>query len=161
MTRQKKAEPGQYLTIRLGAQICAIQVTAVREINQVSEITDVPSTPDFVRGVINLRGKIIPVVDLKSKFGMPETTATRETCIVVIDCDHGHVGIVVDQVNEVVDIKENEIEPPPALGENELDYLMGLAKVKEKVLLLIDVVHSLSKEQFLKKFAVNLQKVAA
>lgn len=162
MTIKTMASPGQYLTIVLGTQTCAITVTAIREINQVSEITPIPNTPKFVRGVINLRGKIVPVVDLKHKFGMSETGLKRGTCIAVIECDHGLVGVLVDEVKDMVELKQDEIEPSPNLGdERSLSYLMGIGKVKDKVLVLIDVTHALSREQFLKDLALNLEKMVA
>ena len=129
MSVHDAAQPGQYLTFVLGAQDYAVPVLSIREINQVSEITAVPSTPDFVLGVINLRGKIIPVVDLAQKFAMPKTNMVRQTCIVVIDCDHGQVGVLVDQVNEVADFDRSQIEPAPQLGRDaDSAFIIGMGK---------------------------------
>jgi purine-binding chemotaxis protein CheW len=160
MAAHHVATAGQYLTLRLGLQDCGIQILSVREINQISDIVEVPNTPAFVKGVINFRGKIIPVVDIKVKFGLPVTAFTRETCLVVIDCDHGAVGIIVDQVIEVIDLKENEIEQSPNFGCDEnLTYLMGIGKLKNKILIILDVVQALSKDQFLKNMFINLEKL--
>lgn len=150
----QQARPGQYLTFGLGNQSYAVPIGAVREIIQVCEITTVPKTPSFVEGVINLRGKIIPVVDLKMKLGMSRAAATRQTCIIVIEAESGQVGIIVDQVNEVVDLEASQIEPSLSIGDDDsLGFLMGLGKLPDRVLILVDIVHTLSRENFLHEFS--------
>ena len=145
------AFPGQYLTFCLADNWYAVPIRFVREINQMSTITPVPRTPSFVKGVINLRGKIIPVVDLRLKFGLPEAKYDRSTCIVVIEAEAGNVGVIVDQVNDVVDLTDKQIEPSPTLGSSKhLEFLMGMGKLTDRVLILVDIVKSLSKENFMK-----------
>lgn len=148
MTEKTKAKPGQYLTFQLMSEQYGVPIEAVREINRVGEITPVPRTPDFVKGVMNLRGKIIPVINLRVRFGMDSLEYTRDTCIIVIDCDFGQVGMIVDAVKEVADLNENQIEPPPVLGnEKTLSFVRGMGKLDDRVIILVDVVLALSHEQ--------------
>ncbi len=156
-----RALPGQYLTFILKERPYGVPIGSVREINQVSDITPVPQTPDYVIGVMNLRGKVIPVIDLKYKFGIEYTKYTRETCIIVIEGESGHVGILVDQVSEVVEFKSAQIEPPPALGDEErLAYVTGMGKFDTKVIILVDIVLAISKES-ISKINEIVQSVAA
>jgi purine-binding chemotaxis protein CheW len=135
---------GKYLTFQLGNEEFAIQVLRVREIMGVQEITAVPQTPSYVKGVINLRGKVIPVVDLRLKFGMPETEHTQRTCIIVVQI-HGErekllIGVIVDAVSEVLTLQPGEIENTPDFGSGvATPYLLGLAKIKGKVKILLDI----------------------
>jgi purine-binding chemotaxis protein CheW len=148
------AKPGRYLTFVLDKQQYAVPIMAVREINQLCEITPVPKTPPFVLGVINLRGKIIPVADLRLKFGMSKSEFTRQTCIVVIETDSGHVGMVVDEVNDVVELHGSHIEPAPHLGSRaEMQFLMGIGKFQERVLILIDIHAALSSREIIHQVA--------
>ncbi len=143
------AEQGQYLTFFLKSQSYGVPIAAVREINQLSDIVQIPKTPSFVMGVMNLRGKVIPVVDLRMKFGMGKTPHTKETCIIVIETELGQVGAVVDAVSEVVDLTAEQIGPPPILGEEkELAFVKGIGKLNETVIVLVDVVNALSREEF-------------
>lgn len=142
------AKPGQYLTFQLQNEFYGVQIGSVREINRVGEITPVPKTPDFVKGVMNLRGKIIPVINLRVKFGMKEESYTRDTCIIVIDSDIGQVGMIVDAVKEVVDLNENQIEPAPRLGnEQSHSFVRGMGKAENRVIILVDIVSAFSAEQ--------------
>lgn len=142
-----RAKPGQYLTFQLISEQYGVAIETVREINRVGEITPVPKTPDFVKGVMNLRGKIIPVVDLRVKFGMPSQGYTRDTCIIVIDSNIGQVGMIVDSVKEVVDLNNEQIEPPPMLGnEKTLAFVRGMGKIENRVIILVDVVSAFSPE---------------
>jgi purine-binding chemotaxis protein CheW len=148
MSDRTKAKPGQYLTFQLMSEQYGVPIEAIREINRVGEITPVPRTPDFVKGVMNLRGKIIPVINLRVRFGMASQEYTRDTCIIVIDTDFGQVGMIVDAVKEVADLNENQIEPPPVLGnEKTLSFVRGMGKLDDKVIILVDVVSALSQEQ--------------
>ena len=143
------ANTGQYLTFILKSQSYGVPIASVREINQLSDIVQIPKTPNFVMGVMNLRGKVIPVVDLRLKFGMDKVPRTKETCIVVIETASGQVGAVVDAVSEVVDLTLEQIGPPPVLGEEkELAFVKGMGKLSDKVIVLVDVVNALSKEEF-------------
>ena len=136
---------GKYLAFQLGREEFAIQVLKVREIMGIQDITAVPQTPVFVKGVINLRGKVIPVVDLRLKFGLPEVEYTQRTCIIVvqIQAPDGGValtGIVVDKVSEAVNIAAGEIEDTPDFGEGvSTPYILGMAKSKGKVKILLDI----------------------
>lgn len=141
------SKQGQYLTFQLGKEQFGLPIGAVREINRVAEITPVPKTPGFMKGIMNLRGKIIPVVDLRIKFGMPSQAYSRDTCIIVIESDIGQVGMIVDAVKEVVDLKTEEIEPAPNLGNSPgKEFVRGMGKLENNVIILVDVVTALSKE---------------
>jgi purine-binding chemotaxis protein CheW len=130
----------QYLTFTLNSEFYGVPIESVREINRVGEITPVPKTPEFVKGVMNLRGKIIPVINLRVKFGMSEVAYNRDTCIIVIDTLTGQVGMIVDAVKEVVDLRNDQIEPPPPLGNQVAkEFVRGLGKQESKVVILVDV----------------------
>jgi purine-binding chemotaxis protein CheW len=141
-----KTDPraGKYLTFQLGKEEFAVQVLHVREIMGVQEITAVPQMPYHVKGVLNLRGKVIPVVDLRLKFGMPEMEYTQRTCIIVVQIE-GHAGkistgIIVDGVSEVLTLQTADIEDTPDFGVGAATpYLLGLAKIKGKVKILLDI----------------------
>jgi purine-binding chemotaxis protein CheW len=141
-----RADPraGKYLTFTLGKEEFAIQVLRVREIMGVQEITAVPQTPPYVKGVINLRGKVIPVVDLRMKFGMPELAYTQRTCIVVVQLEHAGMkvmtGVIVDGVSDVANMQGADIEDTPDFGRGvATPYLLGMAKIKGKVKILLDI----------------------
>jgi len=140
---------GKYLTFQLGNEEFAIQVLCVREIMGVQEITAVPQTPSHVKGVINLRGKVIPVVDLRLKFGLPELEYTQRTCIIVVqiqgEVDKLMIGVIVDAVSEVLTLQGSEIEDTPDFGNGvPTPYLLGMAKIKGKVKILLDIDRLLS-----------------
>ena len=137
---------GKYLTFLLGREEFAIRVLKVREIIGIQDITAVPHTPGCVRGVINLRGKVIPVMDLRRKFGLPEMNYTQRTCIIVVQAQSESVallmGIVVDEVSEVLNLAAADVEDTPDFGDNggsASSYLLGMAKVKGKVKILLDI----------------------
>ena len=136
---------GKYLAFLLGREEFAIQVLKVREIMGIQDITAVPQTPMFVKGVINLRGKVIPVIDLRLKFGLPEVEYTQRTCIIVVqiqgpDGSVSLTGIVVDEVSEAVNIAAGEIEDTPDFGDGvSTPYILGMAKGKGKVKILLDI----------------------
>lgn len=136
---------GKYLTFALGAEEYGLPVLKVREIIKVMDITQVPQVPGYVRGVINLRGKVIPVIDLRLKFGLPSQDYTERTCIIVVDVAMPDLsvmmGIIVDSVSEVLNIAGAEIDPAPEFGDRiTTDFMLGLAKVKGavKILLALD-----------------------
>lgn len=135
--------PGLYLTFALGKETYGLEILKVQEIIGLMPITKVPRTPDYVRGVINLRGRVIPVVDLRGKFGLEPHDDTSRTCIIVlqVEGESGSVttGITVDEVNEVLDIASSQLEPPPALGTGgETEFIQGMGKVGDKVIILLD-----------------------
>lgn len=148
MSEKFKAQPGQYLTFQLMSEQYGVAIETVREINQYGEVTPVPRTPDFVKGVMNLRGKIIPVINLRLKFGMDSQSNTRDTCIIVIDTEIGQVGMIVDSVKEVVDLQATQIEPAPVLGnEKSMSFVRGMGKIDNRVVILVDIVSAFSVEQ--------------
>jgi purine-binding chemotaxis protein CheW len=162
MAEMNTAKPGQYLTFQLMSEQYGVPIATVREINRVGEITPVPKTPDFVKGVMNLRGKIIPVINLRVRFGMQSIDYTRDTCIIVIDTDFGQVGMIVDAVREVADLTQQQIEPPPVLGnEKALAFIRGMGKLEDRVIILVDVVSALSQEQLTQLHEVKTAATAA
>jgi purine-binding chemotaxis protein CheW len=143
---------GKYLVFELNGEECCIQVLKVREIMGIQDITAVPQTPVYVRGVINLRGKVIPVVDLRLKFKLPEAEYTQRTCIIVVqvqkDSNPMLMGIVVDSVAEVLNIMAADIEDTPNFGQGvATPYLMGMAKIKGRVKLLLDIDEVLTSQE--------------
>jgi purine-binding chemotaxis protein CheW len=143
---------GKYLVFQLAHEEFGVQVLKVREIMGLQEITAVPQTPGFVKGVINLRGKVIPVVDLRRKFGLEDAAYTQRTCIIVVQVNQTsgpmQMGAVVDGVAEVLNIQESEIEDMPDFGaEMTLPHIMGMAKVKGKVKILLDIDRVLTSQE--------------
>ncbi len=131
---------GKYLTFVLCGEEYGLEILKVREIIGIMGITPVPQTPQFIKGVINLRGKVIPVVDLRLKFGFQEVDYTKETCIIVVEVKGLLTGIIVDTVSEVLDITNEELETTPNLGEDvNTDIFIGVAKIKDKVKILLDL----------------------
>ncbi len=140
---------GKYLTFLLGEEEYGIEILKVQEIIQMQKVTQVPKAPQFVRGVINLRGKVIPVVELRNKFGMETQEDTEKTCIIVVLIQAGDnaitMGIIIDEVKEVLDIGKGEIEETPSFGASiETDFIMGVGKVGETVKMLLDIDKVLS-----------------
>ena len=130
---------GKYLTFVLDTEQYGVPIIKVREILVVLPITPMPQTPHFIKGVINLRGKVIPVVDTRLKFGMMEKEYTSETCIIVVEVKEKGIGLVVDTVREVRDVAEDQIEDPPNYGGDSNAFIRGLGKVNEKVIILLDI----------------------
>ncbi|OHB53932.1 MAG: chemotaxis protein CheW [Planctomycetes bacterium GWF2_42_9] len=135
---------GKYLTFALGSEEYGLEILKVREIIGYMEITAVPQTPAYVKGVINLRGQVIPVIDLRAKFGMETAKVTEETCIIVVEINQEgrkfSTGIVVDHVQEVLDIEGENIEEAPQFGSTvNTDFILGMGKVGESVKILLDI----------------------
>jgi purine-binding chemotaxis protein CheW len=148
LTRQTY-RAGKYLAFHLGPEEFAIQVLKVREIMGILDITAVPQTPECVKGVINLRGKVIPVVDLRLRFGLPEMAYSQRTCIIVAQVQAGGtsmlMGIIVDGVSEVLNLTPIDVEDTPDFGQGvATSYLLGMAKVKGRVKILLDIDQILS-----------------
>jgi purine-binding chemotaxis protein CheW len=142
---------GKYLTFALGAEEYGLEILKVREIIGYMDITAVPQTPSHVKGVINLRGQVIPVVDLRAKFGMEAVEVTDETCIIVVEISQRQrkfsTGIVVDRVQEVLDIDGSDIEEAPQFGASvDTDFILGMAKIGESVKILLDIDKVLTNE---------------
>lgn len=147
MEANHKAKPGQYLTFHLTGRPYGLPIASVREINRLSDIAPVPHTPTFVAGVMNLRGKVIPVISLRRKFGFEDAESTKHTCIIVIEGADGQVGIIVDSVSGVVELTSDQIEPAPIMGDvGRLDFVMGMGKADNAVIILVDAVVALSRD---------------
>lgn len=145
---EKEKKDGKYLTFFLGKEEYGLPILAVQEIIALIPITPVPRTPEFLKGLTNLRGKIIPVMDLRLKFGMKENNPTEETCIIVVRTSIQLVGLVVDKVSEVKKISEQSVDDPPELGYNSAaDYLLAIAKTNDSVILIINIEKVVSNDE--------------
>jgi purine-binding chemotaxis protein CheW len=142
---EEDTQKGKFLTFHLAREDYGIEIRHVTEIIGIQKITEVPDMPDYVRGVINLRGKVIPVMDVRTRFRMPPRDYDERTCIVVVNIDDHSVGLVVDKVNEVADIPEDQIEPPPRTRK-EGSYIQGMGKIGAEVKILVNVQKLLSDE---------------
>jgi purine-binding chemotaxis protein CheW len=143
-SRDAMDKEGKYLTFALGNEEYGLEILKVREIIGYMDITAVPQMPPYIKGVINLRGQVIPVIDLRAKFSMASAAVTEETCIIVVEItQHGkkfNTGIVVDHVSEVLDIAGENIEETPQFGsEVSTDFILGMGKVGESVKILLDI----------------------
>ncbi len=147
----------KYLTFGLGNETYGIPIRTAKEIIGIQEVTHIPKTKGYIKGVINLRGKIVPIMDLRLKFGMAEKNYTDRTCIIVIEVNLGAnqraVGVVVDNVAEVRNIQPGEIEEPGEYAQIEGQLLLGIGKLNDKVILMIDIEKIINKDD-----AVILQK---
>lgn len=144
MAVAEMSETTQYLTFKLDEEVFAVDISKVREVLDFTTVTSVPQTPDFMRGVINLRGRVVPVVDLRLKFGMPETKSTVNTCIIITEVNIGDestvIGALADSVQEVMDLEAGEIEPAPKIGTQlNTDFLRGMGKKNEEFILILDI----------------------
>jgi len=145
-------EGGKFLTFLMANEKYGLEILKVREIMGMMDVTSIPTTPAFIRGVINLRGKVIPVVDLRLKFGIEAKEDTQRTCIIVVHLTHTAqemtMGIIVDEVSDVLDIDRNQIEPPPSFGANiRTDFILGMGKVDRKVMTLLDINRVLTEQE--------------
>ncbi|HEV2702305.1 MAG TPA: chemotaxis protein CheW [Steroidobacteraceae bacterium] len=142
----------QYLTFMLGGELFAIGILCIKEIIEYASLTEVPMMPATVRGVINLRGAVVPVTDLQIRFGKTPSPVSKRTCIVIIEVtglgERQDIGIIVDSVDSVLDIPASEIEPPPTFGAGiRTDFIRGMGKVNGKFVILLDVNHVLAVEE--------------
>ena len=138
---------GRFLTFRLAEEDYGLEIRYVTEIIGIQKITEVPDMPGFVKGVINLRGKVIPVMDVRARFCLPEREYDERTCIIVVNVEEKSVGLVVDKVNEVASIPDEQIEPPPRTGQESCSYIQGIGKIGEEVKILLDVKRLLYEEE--------------
>jgi purine-binding chemotaxis protein CheW len=143
------AEPRQYLTFMLGGEIYAIGILAVKEIIEYAGLTSVPMMPSAIRGVINLRGAVVPVMDLSARFGRESNEVTKRTCIVIVEVAQGDeqqvIGVMVDAVNAVLEIAPSDIEPAPSFGARiRSDFIAGMGKVGGKFVILLEASQVLS-----------------
>lgn len=131
---------GKYVTFYLENEEYGLPILAVREIIGMVPVTPVPQTPSYVRGVINLRGTVIPVIDLRMRFGMKHADSSRENCIIVVRAHGTDTGIVVDRMSEVVNIDSDDIQNPPAMsGDQSTDFILGIGRAEDRVKLLLDI----------------------
>lgn len=142
-----RTRAGKYLTFHLAGEEYGLEILRVREIIGLMEITAIPRTPSHIKGVINLRGKVIPVIDLRLKFEMPQAERTEQTCIIVVDVGDVEMGIIVDKVSEVLDIAAEQIEDPPSFGACvDTQFILGMGKASSKVTILLDISRVLTGE---------------
>jgi len=147
-------EHKQYLTFMLGGEMFSIGILCIREIIWYSNLTEVPMMPACIRGVINLRGAVVPVMDLSNRFGKPSTPVTKSSCIIIVEVDSPNdgerqsMGVVVDSVQAVLEIAANDIEPPPSFGAKiRSDFIEGIGKVAGKFVILLNVNNVLSMQE--------------
>jgi len=139
-----ETETRQYLTFMLEEEVFALDIATVREVLDFTGVTKVPQTPDFMRGVINLRGNVVPVVDLRLKFGMPMTEKTVNTCVIIaevaLDGETVQLGAMADSVQEVLDLEPEQIEPPPRLGTKlNTEFIRGMGKHNDQFIIILDI----------------------
>ena len=144
--------PSQYLTFSLAGEMFAVGILNIKEIIEYGSVTEIPMVPPFIRGVINLRGAVVPVIDLASRFGGKRSEISRRTCIVIIELaendERQDIGVVVDAVSEVLEIPATEIEPPPSFGARiRADFIKGMGKVNGKFVILLEVDKVLSVDE--------------
>jgi purine-binding chemotaxis protein CheW len=142
----------QHLTFMLGGEMFAMAILSIREIIEYTSLTEVPMMPLWIRGVINLRGAVVPVMDLLVRFGKQPASVTKRTCIVIVEIEGAEgrqtIGLVVDAVNEVLDLAAEDVEPPPAFGANiRTDFIRGMGRVRDKFVILLDVDHVMATDE--------------
>ena len=142
----------QYLTFALGEEVFALETGSVREVIELVPVTRIPKTPPFMRGVINLRGHAVPVVDLRIKFDMPQVKDTVNTCIIIVDVEvegeNCHMGAIVDSVREVFEMGSDQINPPPRMGTSiRADFIKGMGKQNEEFIMILDIGRVFSPEE--------------
>lgn len=152
MASGKQAGEGQYLTFKLSEEVYALEITRVREVLDYIKITKVPGTPSFMKGVINLRGGVVPVVDLRMKFGMSAIQPTVDTCIIIVeitvDDEKTLLGALADQVHEVIELDPSMIEPPPKIGTRlDTDFIKGMGKQEDEFIIILNIEKVFSVEE--------------
>lgn len=145
---EEDTQKNKYLTFTLGKDSFGIEILFVTEIIGIQQITDVPDLPEYIKGIINLRGKIIPVMDVRSRFKKEPREYDERTCIIVVDIGEISIGLIVDRVSEVLDIPEESVSPPPKVSKNTQNkYVKGIGKIGEDVKLILDCEKLLSEEE--------------
>lgn len=146
------SENTQYLTFKLSNEIYALEISKVREVLDMTAITKVPQTPEFLLGVINLRGGVVPVIDMRLKFGMTKGEKTVNTCIIIvevaIDEESAIIGTLVDSVQEVLELEPNQLEPPPRIGTRlKIEFIKAMGKWKKQFIIILDIDRIFSMEE--------------
>jgi len=152
MSAETITEIAQYLTFTLDDEVFAVNIAKVREVLDFTKITKVPKTPDYLRGVINLRGSVVPVADMRLKFGLPKAEKTVNTCIVImemsLDGDNTVLGALVDSVQEVLDLEPGQIEPAPRIGTRlKTEFIKGMGKREDQFIIILDIDKVFSAEE--------------
>ncbi|MFW6103722.1 MAG: chemotaxis protein CheW [Bacteroidota bacterium] len=152
MNKEELEQITSYLTFKLGEEEFAAHVSRVLSIMEMTKIIQVPKTPDYMKGVINLRGQVLPVIDTRLKFGMSPTEYTANTCIVVMEVEvegeNVQVGAIVDSVQEVLEIEQDQIQPPPTIGNRiKSEFIYGMAKIADKFIMILDMDKVFSAEE--------------
>jgi purine-binding chemotaxis protein CheW len=165
-TVKESGDETQYLGFYIGGEEYAIGILRVKEILEYDTITKVPGAPASMRGVINIRGSVVPVVDLAVKFGLPGSSVTKRTCIVVVEVDldgeRTVMGVMADSVSQVMDLGAGDIEPPPAFGTRvRLDYLLGMGKAGKRFILILDIDRALSTTELQAAATASLEAALA
>ena len=155
MATETVVETTQYLTFKLGEEIYALDIGKVREVLDFTTVTKVPRTPDFMRGVINLRGSVVPVVDLRLKFGMAETEKTVNTCVIItevtVDSDTTVLGCLADSVQEVINLMPNEVSAAPRIGTKlRTEFITGMGRRDDRFIILLDIDRVFSAEEIVR-----------
>ncbi len=145
-------ETTQYLTFKLDSEVFALDISQVREVLDYTTTTKVPRTPDFMRGVINLRGSVVPVVDMRLKFGMPPTEKTVNTCVIIVEINVDNerivLGALADSVQEVIDLEPGSIEPAPKIGTRlRTDFIKGMGKRADQFIIILDIEQVFSADE--------------
>jgi len=159
-------ETHQYLTFFLGGEMFAVGILNVREIIEYGTLTEIPMMPPFIRGVINLRGRVVPVIDLSARFGHAQSKIGKRTCIVIVELVAGEerreLGIIVDAVSEVLEIPQSEIEPPPSFGSRiRADFIAGMGKVDGKFVIILRIDRALSSDDLSALAMIDDKAIAA
>ena len=152
MTDNTTSSQGQYLTFTLGKEIFALDIVKVREVLELTTVSEIPRTPEYMKGVINLRGHAVPVVDMRLKLGMSQIEHTVDTCIIILEVRFGEesivMGALVDSVREVFEMSENDIEPAPKMGASiEASYIKGMGRQDDQFIIIVDVDSIFSAEE--------------
>jgi purine-binding chemotaxis protein CheW len=159
-------EVSQYLTFKLGGEVFAIDVAKVREVLDLTAITRIPQTPEFMRGVINLRGSVVPVADLRLCFSMERGQDTKNSCIIVVEVKLGNdtavIGALADSVEEVLDLEPDQIEAAPRIGTQiRTDFIRGIGKREAQFIIILDIDRVFSEDQFVQLHGSGLKEEAA
>jgi len=152
MSTAEMTETTQYLTYKLGDEVFALDISKVREVLDFTTATKIPRTPEFMRGVINLRGSVVPVMDLRLKFGMKATENTVNTCVIIVeitvDGETMVLGALADSVEEVIDLGQGQIEPAPRIGTNlNTDFIIGMGRQDERFIIILDIDKAFSVDE--------------
>jgi purine-binding chemotaxis protein CheW len=150
----------QIISFKVGDEEYGLEILSVKEVIRIREITKLPKAPDFVRGVINLRGDVIPIIDLRAKFGLPVRQYSDMTRVIVVEVDDKLMGMVVDGVSHVIRIRDDQIVPPPTLvGGISADYIRGVGKLEEQLIVLLNIGKILTSEEKIELERIQMQPV--